>query len=167
MSLIEAMVAMGVFSGGILAVFQGIIVASRQNSVANKITTANGLAQQVRAAMQARGRTLLTATTLSAANCSADAEVQALAGGLEALAGACVIDLDALEAAALSDAARLVPNYPAAYQQGYRRVIVYFPGANLDRAEVVVSFLDLGRRHFQKQFMTFVNAATIGASVDL
>jgi type II secretory pathway pseudopilin PulG len=170
MTLIEAMAAMAVFSFGVVGVFQGVIVASRQNATANKMTVASAIAQQTRSALSARGRTALTSPggLLTDGNCSADADVVALAGGLETIAGACVIDLDAVDGAAAA-ANQLVPAYPAAYRFTYRRVLVRMPPdptGRMSAVAAVVSFPQLGRRQFQKQVATLYNVGAAGQELN-
>ncbi len=165
-TLVEGMVSLAIFSIGVIGALQFIIVASRQNTSAARLTHAGGIARQVRSAMQSRGRTWLTGTgPLQSASCTSDASVQQLAGPLASMP--CVIDLDAFEGAA----GVLVPGYPTDDQERFRRVLVWAQDGSatprVDEVTVVVSFLDLGRRMFATQPLALYYVSANQAGVEL
>lgn len=175
MSLIEAMIAMGILMIGILGALQGTLHASRQNSLAARVARATSMAAQVRRGLEAQGWAKLTTASglATATNCtaigSASAPLRALTDGLDAtaVANACIVDLDAFDAAAAA-ADKIVPSYNLAqdYNGGngpYRRVVVFLPGntlgrnASADSFVVVVSSKDATRRVFVRQVVGLYN----------
>ncbi|MBJ6761057.1 type II secretion system protein [Myxococcaceae bacterium JPH2] len=167
-TLIEGLAASAILALGISGVFGGLVLASQQNTSAGRLSQASAVAQQVRAGLQTQGRARLLASTgpLHSSRCSAVAAVRELADGLDTLAGACVIDLDAFEDAApvVSD---LVPSYAPEERELYRRVLVWTPATEIDTVAVVVSFRGGGSRRFVKQFVALYNPAVNGAGVEL
>ncbi len=172
-SLIEGMTASVVLLIGLVGVFQGIVVASRQNSMANQATRASGIASQTRMALDSLGRARAIGTPqlpgiLSGSACTATPEVKALAGGLENLKPEtgeqwtvrCIFDLDAYEKASLP-ANRLLPGYPDADANRYRRIVVVVEKPDKEtsvavhQVTVVVSWTELGRRRFVRQYFGF------------
>jgi hypothetical protein len=179
-SLIEGMTASVVLLIGLVGVFQGIVVASRQNSMANRATRASGIASQVRMALDSLGRARVIGTPenpglLSGEGCTPSDEVLPLAGGLESLepdtteawAVRCILDLDAREEEA-SPSERLLPSYPSEDGHAYRRVVVVIEkpdeltGVQVHQVAVVVSWLELGQRRFVRQFLGFYDAGPFG-----
>lgn len=172
-SLIEGMTASVVLLIGLVGVFQGIVVASRQNSMANQATRASGIASQMRVALDTLGRARVIGTPqlpgiLTGAPCNATPEVRALAGGLEDLKPEtgeawtvrCIFDLDAYEKTALP-AGRLLPSYADEDARRYRRVVVVVEkpdketNVSVHQVTVVVSWTELGRRRFVRQYFGF------------
>jgi hypothetical protein len=172
-SLIEGMTASVVLLIGLVGVFQGIVVASRQNSMANQATRASGIASQMRVALDTLGRARVIGTPqlpgiLTGAPCNASPEVRALAGGLENLKPdtgeawtvRCIFDLDAYEKTALP-AGRLLPSYADEDARRYRRVVVVVEkpdketNVSVHQVTVVVSWTELGRRRFVRQYFGF------------
>lgn len=170
-TLIEGMAAAAVLALGISGAFAGLILASQQNADARRLAQASAIATQVRAGLQAQGRTRLLAATgpLSATYCTrTDAAVLALAGGLETFVGpdTCVVDLDAYEAVAASEL-DLVPGYPPEERAAFRRVLVWQREATIDTVAVVVSFSGAGQRRFIRQHVALYNPTSNGAGVEL
>jgi Tfp pilus assembly protein PilW len=179
-SLIEGMTASVVLLIGLMGVFQGLMVASRQNSMANRATRASGVASQVRVALDTLGRERVigSATSpglLSGEGCDTSPEVRALAGGMEELVPAageawsvrCIFDLDAYEAQAV-DAQKLLPGYPASDFEYYRRVLVVIEkpdeltGVAIHQVTVVVSWMEMGQRRFVRQYFGFYDPGPFG-----
>lgn len=174
-SLIEGMVASVVLLIGLVGVFQGIMVASQQNSLANLATRGAGVASQVRATLDVMGpervlgRTPGTDGLLRDSACTSSATVKALAGGLESMPSTadwrvrCIFDLDAYERTQpLAD--KLFPGYAQADTDRFRRIVVWISrrddNLNVDEVSVVVSWNELGRRRFVKQFLSFYDASS-------
>lgn len=172
-SLIEGMTSSVVLLIGLVGVFQGIVVASRQNSMANQATRASGIASQMRVALDSLGRARVIGTPqlpgiLTGAPCNSSPEVRALAGGLENLKPEdgemwtvrCIFDLDAYEKTTLP-AGRLLPSYSDEDARRYRRVVVVVEkpddktNVSVHQVTVVVSWTELGRRRFVRQYFGF------------
>jgi len=172
-SLIEGMTSSVVLLIGLVGVFQGIVVASRQNSMANQATRASGIASQMRVALDTLGRARAIGTPqlpgiLTGPSCNATPEVRALAGGLENLKPEsgeawtvrCIFDLDAYEKAT-QPAGRLLPSYSDEDARRYRRVAVVVErpdketNVSVHQVTVVVSWTELGRRRFVRQYFGF------------
>jgi hypothetical protein len=179
-SLIEGMTASVVLLIGLVGIFQGIMVASRQNSMANHATRASGIASQVRVALDTQGWARVIGTAerpglLSGGPCSPSDEVRALAGGMETLSPtqddawrvSCIFDLDAFEKTALP-AERLLPGYAADDLSHYRRVLVVIEkqdeatGVTINQVTVVVSWMELGNRRFVRQYFGFYDSGPFG-----
>jgi Tfp pilus assembly protein PilW len=179
-SLIEGMTASVVLLIGLMGVFQGIVVASRQNSMANRATRASGVASQVRVALDTLGRARVIGSPespgmLSGAGCTANDEVRALAGGMESLEPGtgdawsvrCIFDLDAYETEAAASQ-KLLPGYSASDFDHYRRVLVVIEkpdeltGVAIHQVTVVVSWLEMGRRRFVRQYFGFYDPGPFG-----
>ena len=177
-SLIEGMTASVVLLIGLVGIFQGILVASRQNIMANRATRASGIASQVRVALDTLGSARVIGTPehpglLSGEGCEASDEVRALAGGMETLEPteddawrvSCIFDLDAYEKAA-TPAQRLLPSYAADDQANYRRVLVVIDkddaGVTVNQVTVVVSWVEMGTRRFVRQYFGFYDSGPFG-----
>jgi hypothetical protein len=159
---------------GLMGVFQGIVVASRQNSMANQATRASGIASQVRVALDTQGRERVLGM-LSGASCTTNKDVLALAGGMETLkpgsgdawAVRCIYDFDAAEKAK-AVASRLLPGYPNTDLNRYRRVLVMVEkpdevtGVAIHQVTVVVSWVELGQRRFVRQYFGFYDPGPFG-----
>lgn len=178
-SLIEGMVASVVLLIGLLGVFQGVLVASEQNSMANQASRAAGIGSQVRVALDTLGRHRVVEGMLTGSVCDASASVQELAGGLESLdpgaepwAVRCIMDLDAFEETA-DEADRLLPGYTKTDRDRFRRVLVRVsrldPVVNvtIDEVAIVVSWNELGRRRFLRQFVGFYDASPFGNGTNI
>jgi hypothetical protein len=165
---------------GLMGVFQGIVVASRQNSMANQATRASGIASQVRVALDTLGRARVIGSRqmpgiLTGAACTPTSEVRALAGGMEDLTPdptdvwsvRCIFDLDAYEKTA-QPASRLLPSYADSDQSRYRRVLVVIEkpdeltGVAVHEVTVVVSWTELGQRRFVRQYFGFYDPGSFG-----
>ncbi len=152
--LLEAMAASAVFAIGIAGLYQGIIFASRQNAVANRMVRAGAIASQLRSALEAQGFAHLSGAggALEDAQCTAVSDVTERAAGLDGVTGACVIDLDAYEAGAAAGL-RLQPGYSDDDRRIYRRVLVRMPvTADSVLVGVVVSWKEMGEIRFHKHF---------------
>jgi hypothetical protein len=179
-SLIEGMTASVVLLVGMVGVFQGIMVASRQNSMANQATRASGIASQVRVALDTLGFARVIGTPdrpglLVGQRCNPSDEVRELAGGMETLEPAsgekwrvsCIFDLDAFEKVA-HPSVRLLPSYAASDMSHYRRVLVVIDkedeasGVTIHQVTVVVSWLELGKRRFVRQNFGFYDSGPFG-----
>ncbi|MBZ4414919.1 type II secretion system protein [Myxococcus sp. RHSTA-1-4] len=170
-TLIEGMAAAAVLALGISGAFGGLILASQQNADARRLSHASAIATQVRAGIQAQGRARLLAATgpLSATSCTrTDANVLALAGGLETFVGpsTCVVDLDAFEDAAGPEL-DLVPGYSPEDRDSFRRALVWQHEDTIDTVAVVVSFSSAGQRRFIKQHVALYDPSKNGAGVEL
>jgi hypothetical protein len=178
-SLIEGMTAAVVLLIGLMGVFQGIMVASRQNSMANQATRASGIASQARVALDSLGRERVLGM-LSGAACTTDKAVQSLAGGMETLkpgtgdvwAVRCIHDLDAAEKAKAVDS-RLLPGYPVTDLNRYRRILVMVEkpdevtGVSIHQVTVVVSWVELGQRRFVRQYFGFYDPGPFGNATNV
>ncbi|QRN94844.1 prepilin cleavage protein [Archangium violaceum] len=179
-SLIEGMTASVVLLIGLMGVFQGLIVASRQNSSANLATRASGIASQVRGALDTLGRDRVIGVPgydglLSGAACAPGAEVAELTDGLEKLKPAtgevwsvhCIFDLDAYERSA-TGANRLLPGYAEADFGRYRRVLAMIEkpdevtGVPIHQVIIVVSWTELAQRRYVRQYVSFYDSGPFG-----
>ncbi len=180
-TLIEGMVASVVLLIGLVGVFQGILVASRQNTLANLTTHASGIASQVRVSLDVMGALRLlgprpggTGGFIETSRCTSDDNVRALAGGLQNLTpGAdrwtvrCILDLDQAERTA-APAARLLPGYPAQDAERFRRVLVWVSRVDpksevtVEQISVVVSWNELGGRRFVIQHLSLYDSGEFG-----
>jgi hypothetical protein len=170
----EGLTASVIFVVGVVGIFSGIIMASRQNASANRLAEANGIARRVRAGLQAHGyaRLVRTGGLFDQARCSTDPAVLELAAGLHTIGNnPCAIDLDAYEDAAVLAHERIVPDYSPETRQAYRRVLVWQRGTttppDIVPLMVVVSFGDVLGRRFVRHSMALYNPATNFAGVDL
>jgi hypothetical protein len=163
---------------GLVGVFQGIMVASRQNIMANQATRASGIASQVRVALDTLGWARVIGTAdrpglLVGQRCNATDEVRALTGGMENLVPGkgenwrvrCIFDLDAYERTA-PPSLRLLPSYAGADMSHYRRVLVVVDkldeGVTINQVTVVVSWVELGKRRFVRQNFGFYDSGPFG-----
>lgn len=179
-SLIEGMIASVVLLIGLVGLFQGLMVATRQNIMANHATRASGIASQVRVALDTLGwaRVIGTSSTpglLSGEPCEPGDEVRALAGGMEALSPTrddgwrvrCIFDLDAYEKSA-APSEQLLPGYAAGDMSHFRRVLVVIDtldeatGVTINQVTVVVSWTELGKRRFVRQYFGFYDSGAFG-----
>ncbi|WP_375771845.1 hypothetical protein NR798_13430 [Archangium gephyra] len=179
-SLIEGMTASMVLLIGLVGIFQGILVASRQNIMANHATRASGIASQARVALDTLGWARVIGTAdrpglLVGQKCNPSDEVRALAGGMETLEPtkgekwrvSCIFDLDAYEKTA-APSVRLLPNYGASDLAHYRRILVVIDvedeatGVNVNQVTVVVSWEELGKRRFVRQNFGFYDSGPFG-----
>lgn len=177
-SLIEGMTASVVLLIGLVGIFQGILVASRQNIMANHATRASGIASQVRVALDTLGSARVIGTAerpglLSGESCDPGEDVRALAGGMETLEPteddawrvSCIFDLDAYEKTA-SASQRLLPSYAADDLNYYRRVLVVIDkqdaGVTVNQVTVVVSWVEMGKRRFVRQYFGFYDSGPFG-----
>lgn len=170
-TLVEGLAAAAIFATGIIGIFSGIMVASRQNAVANRLAEASAIAQQVRAGVQLQGHSRLTGTSglLNPGRCSRSSDVLALTDGLGSLPSACAIDLDAYEDGASAESA-LVPGYPLEHRREYRRVLVWQRDPAMEGVEsimVVVSFGGPVNRRFVRQATSLYNPAVTQTGVEL
>ena len=153
-TLIEGMVATVVIMFGMVGVIQGLLVASRQNSLANRTTRGAEIAHTIKTALEERRfGNLFDADAggiLTGGNCvtTLDDYLGELPSG-----ATCTVDLDAIEAAA-DEADKLVPGYPAGDAETYRRVAAVYTDASepaLRYIAVVVSWgSGVGRAHYQE-----------------
>ncbi|HEY3448056.1 MAG TPA: prepilin cleavage protein [Myxococcales bacterium] len=155
--MLEAIIASGVFAVGVMGAYQGIIIASRQNSMANRMVRGSAIGQQIRSALESQGYNRLNKTGGAfLAGCSGDATVKASAGGLQGLTGACVIDLDTYESGAGADL-RLQPLFSGDDKRIYKRVLVLLPAtAELRQVGIVVSWSNLGQTEYHRQWITLL-----------
>ena len=179
-SLIEGMTASVVLLIGLVGIFQGILVASRQNIMANQATRASGIASQVRVALDTLGFARVIGTPdrpglLVGQRCNPSDEVRALAGGMETMQPgsgerwrvSCIFDLDAYEERA-APSMRLLPSYAASDMDHYRRIVVVIDtqdeasGVNVNQVTVVVSWMELGKRRFVFQNFGFYDSGPFG-----
>lgn len=149
-SLIEAMAALVILTIGLLGGLDAVIIASNQNSIASRMAHVSAIATQVRGGLQSQGyarlvhNAVLTAdASVPTAPCTSTSTVTILAGGLDTLAGACVIDLDAYEQSATGLLDPVTPGYSADDFAHYRRILVQFAGVTTgsQQVAVVVSFV--------------------------
>ncbi|MGC4122706.1 MAG: hypothetical protein QM765_50670 [Myxococcales bacterium] len=157
--MLEAIIASAVFAIGVVGAFQGIVFASRQNAMANRIMRATAIAQQIRTSMEVQAYTRLTGSGGAlAATPTSNGTIKAQAGGLEGLPGAQVIDLDAYEGGAAAGL-RLQPLFSGEDQRIYKRVLVLLPpkvesGVTISRnIGIVVSWQEMGRQQYHKQWL--------------
>ncbi len=179
-SLIEGMTASVVLLIGLMGVFQGLLVASRQNASANQATRASGIASQVRGALEMLGRDRVLgvpghAGLLTGPACNPSEEVAAFTGGLEKLKPTqgeawtvrCIFDLDAYEQVA-SGTNRLLPGYSEGDFDRYRRVLAMIEkpdevtGVTIHQVIIVVSWKDLTQRRYVRQYVSFYDSGPFG-----
>jgi hypothetical protein len=184
-SLIEGMVASVVFLIGLVGVFQGIMVAAEQNAMANQVNRASGIASQVRLALDSLGHDRVIGVPagvggLLSGECNPGASVQELAGGLENLepgagekwAVKCIFDLDNYEQNAEPDE-RLLPGYWHEDASRFRRILVWVSrvdavsNVRIDEVAIVVSWKEMGRRRFVRQFVGFYDASAFGNATNV
>jgi hypothetical protein len=180
MSIIEAMIASVVLLIGLMGVFQGLLVASRQNANANQATRASGVASQVRGELDTLGGVRVVGVPgytglLTGADCNPSMEVAALTGGLEKLrpvdgeawAVRCIFDLDAYERS-VPDGHRLLPGYTEADFGRFRRVLVMIEkpdevtGVPIHQVIIVVSWMEMTQRRYVRQYVSFYNSGSLG-----
>jgi hypothetical protein len=179
-SLIEGMTCSVVLLVGLVGIFQGLMVASRQNIMANHATRASGIASQVRVALDTLGFARVIGTSerpglLRGEACSPSEQVTALAGGLENLTPtsneswrvSCIFDLDAYEQAA-EPSRQLLPGYAASDMGHFRRILVVIDkqdeatGVTINQVSVVVSWTEMGKRRFVRQSFGFYDSGPFG-----
>ncbi|QRK08381.1 hypothetical protein JQX13_52155 [Archangium violaceum] len=179
------MVASVVFLIGLVGVFQGIMVASEQNAMANHVNRASGIASQVRMALDSLGHDRVIGVPagnggLLSGDCNPGADVQALAGGMENLDPddgenwniRCIFDLDAYEQN-VAPGARLLPGYSEADAGRFRRVLVWVSRLDavsqvrIDEVAIVVSWKEMGRRRFVRQIIGFYDASAFGNATNV
>jgi type II secretory pathway pseudopilin PulG len=171
-TLIEGMAAAVIFAVGVVGAFAGIMMASGQNTSANRLAVAHGIARQVRYGLESQGYRNLTQGTglLTSARCTTDSNVRdGLTGGLGQLTSqSCVIDLDAFEDAS-SPENDIVPAYSPELRAGYRRVLVWQqdPQTNIASVLIVVSFGDTLGRRFVRHSAALYNPSNNQARVNL
>lgn len=167
-SLIEGMAASAVLLIGLVGVLQGILVASRQNSMANRMTRAGTIAHQIRSQLQARGLTRLQSTgPLAAGTCASD-PVKSLGGEASTADNACVIDLDAFDqTASVADVLAQTGYLGGEDERKYRRVLVRFNQTDIVSLAVVVSYEDAGIRKFVTEYVGLYKSAQNNAGADL
>jgi type II secretory pathway pseudopilin PulG len=158
MSLIEAMISMALLTIGLVGALNGILVATRQNSIANRMTRASAIAFQVRNGLTQLGPDHVVQNLLDSTNCTSDDTLKAYAGpigNVTSPATPCFVDLDSHDAAAEIKA---VPGYSDP-DHIYRRVLAYFADDQASHKiytiAVIVSWNDGGQRHFHHQFLAF------------
>ena len=185
-SLIEAMISMVILTIGMLGSLQGILIATHQNAVAQRLARADAIASRIRTALQREGgERLSTAANIPLGGKIIPAAFSNTAGttygwcgtstsvrtaGLKGLTGACDIDLDA------SDTTNaLVAGYAASDAALFHRALVVFPMTEPDTTTaltgvmvaVVVSFPDGTGTRTVKQFVTLYNRAVNGTAFEL
>jgi hypothetical protein len=166
---------------GLIGIFQGILVASRQNALANRATRATGIAAQVRGALDAHGRTRLfnkqgdPKGLLTGTACQSTVEKELLAGGLEKLLPTsadawvvrCLFDLDKYEDS-VAKSQKLLPGYQFEDRRIYRRLLVVIEkpdevtATQVHQVAVVVSWNELSNRRFVRQFIGFYDSGSFG-----
>jgi len=166
--LLEALIASVVFAVGVLGAYQGIIIASRQNSLANRAVRASAIAAQLRVALETQGYQRLTAANgVLASPCSGDTEVKKAAGGLDGVSGSCVIDVDLFEDGPPAEGFALQPGYNSAVERPfYKRVLVLMPDTTeMRQVAVVVSWYELGAQRHHKQIVMLLKATRDNGSI--
>ncbi len=164
-TILEGLIAGGVFVVGIVGILNALIFAAGQNANALKAVRASAITAQIRSSLVNIGyEQLVTAPNLLAQACSTDAEVLALAGGLETIGAdategreaACVIDLDAIDVPAEGYTV-VQPGYSEEDRRTFRRILVVFQHPRTATTDysvgVVVSWRAAG---FQKTLNEFV-----------
>lgn len=182
-TLLEGLIASVVFLTGMVGVLQGVLVASQQNSMANRHTRAAVIARELLAGLERQGRERLfvgAGAPLGSTHCAAtpSAALAPYTGGLETvpsnLAGfsGCVVDWDAV-AAATPALRALTPGYVSTAAPGedddlFTRVVAaYVNPANSELAwvAVAVSWREGGRvrtvKHFTAVYDTAVNQTNV------
>jgi len=171
-TLIEGMAAAVIFVVGVVGAFSGIMMASGQNTSANRLAVANGIARQVRYGLESQGYRKLTEGSglLTTGRCSTDSNVRdVLTGGLGQLTSqSCVIDLDAFEDASSAEN-DIVAAYSPELRAGYRRVLVWQrdPNNNIASVLIIVSFGDTIGRRYVRHSAALYNPSNNQARVNL
>lgn len=173
-TLLEGLMSSLILLLGLVGVLSGIIVASRQNSNANKMTRAGAIAGAVRAGLSTQGGVALNAAGGLFAGCGSGTGVAALGeylDGLESIGDyeLCVKDLDTFDAGAAANRT-ITPGYGANSEDRslYRRVVVRYRDPSSGRvigASVVVSWLELVGapvRRAHRQYVAFYDASSLG-----
>lgn len=151
-TLIEGLASSVILLIGMVGVLQGILIASLQNSMANRRTRASVIAAELAGALENEGRERLFASggVLESAHCTAtypsalDDFRGDFTGVPSNLTGfsVCYVDLDALVAGGLFP--RLTPAYSPNDQQVFSRLLaVYF---NPSDAEITYVGINVGWR---------------------
>lgn len=171
-TLLEAMIAAAILVLGLAGALSGIMVASRQNAMASKMSRSSAYASQIRELMQLRGVAWLKGTNgpLKADHCTTDAAVTAYLGKLaDTLTSTdCLIDLDAFEQAQTNPSLRLMPGYPDNDEtRGLRRLLLHRTFADRDEVTIIVGWNELGLRRIQTQLLVLYNPTVNQTGVEI
>jgi prepilin-type N-terminal cleavage/methylation domain-containing protein len=166
-SLVEAMIAMGVLTVGVLGAMQATIIVSNTNWGASKMSRATAIASQVRVGLEAQGREgLLAAAFFDECSTELDDHAGGLAGLAAPFTTRCIVDLDAYDEAN----APIVAGYSEEDAQVFQRVVVRIRDdrdTTVELLGVVVSWRDLGRVVSHQQFVSLYDRTVISASTEL
>lgn len=194
-SLIEGLFASLVLLLGLVGVLQGILHASRQNSVANKMVRAGAIAHRVRAALITQGPTVLRSGMLDGTNCTSgnfSTKADLLDGYTSSnlnnppmttctgtsscvtttmsLTATCVVHLSGEGGVdtATTGATMLIGDLRSFDKDTFNVALVRFDNSNgrTDGVNIVVSWLDGGQRRFHTQFVAFYDT-TVFKGVNL
>lgn len=185
MTIIEGLVSAIILLIGMLGVMRGIVVASQQNTIANHMTRAGAITNQIRVALENQGRDRFVDSgngLFADANCidPGDPDLGPLAGGLERpeleedltanWVRLCIVDLDTLESL-LPEANWLVPGYSQEDRDLFQRVLVLFQTTEVvqdpvlgernviaNQVGIVVSWTVAGERVFSRRFVGFYDS---------
>lgn len=181
-SLIEGLIATLVLLLGLVGVLQGLVVASVQNSVANRHSRAVVIAQQMLTAIEQQGRTRLLAVTpmgLFSAPCQSFSSLSMGAGSTALFQGApawpdisavpsslpgytaCYVDFDSPSILAVFG--NITPGYSAQDNTTYERAIAVYRNlgdpTQLIYVGVNVGWRELGRVRTVKRFTALYDTA--------
>lgn len=191
MTIIEGVVSAVVLLIGMLGVMRGVVVASQQNTIANHMTRAGAITNQIRVALENQGRDRFVDPNnglFANANCidPGDPDVGPLAGGLERAELAedtterwtrlCIVDLDTWESGQ-PEASWLVPGYSQEDRELFRRVLVLFQSTEVildpvlgeretiaNQVGIVLSWTVAGERIFSRRFVGFYDSGGISGN---
>jgi hypothetical protein len=184
-SLLEGLIASVVLLTGMVGVLQGVIVASQQNSMANRHTRAAVMARELLAGFERQGRERLFVGSLAPlgntiCQSTPSAALAPYTGGLQTppsnLAGfnGCVVDWDTL-VTTRPELRALTPGYVSTAAPGedddlFTRVVgAYVNPSNSELAwvGVAVSWREGGRVRTVKQFSAIYDTAINQTNVEL
>ena len=156
--MLEALIASAVFAVGVLGAYQGIIIASRQNSMANRMVRAAAISQQIRSALEVQGYERLKTAGLFTA--TSDTTVKSYGGGLETITDAIVVDFDAYEGTG-----KLMAGFSSEDKRLFKRVLVAMPEMDDYRqVAIVIYWTELGQPRYHKEFVMLLRGTASNGS---
>ncbi len=167
-TLIEGLISTVILLTGLVGVFQGILVASSQNSMANRRTRATFMAAELASSLELVGRERLFGPggLFTAAHCTAGypstldkfrGDFTGVPANMAALT-VCYIDFDTV--ALLPDFNKLTPAYTEADGQIFKRVLAIYTDpaqADVTYIGINVGWREMGGGRVVERFSAFYN----------
>lgn len=160
-TLVEGLVSTLLLLTALVGVLQGIVVSSRQNSMATRMTRAGAIARQTLSGLQVFGQARFVALSSSLTYAPAlTTGASSLTDGIEGIQNAGgtlsaeAFDVDAYELSVAPDA-QIVPGYSNEDFESFERVVVRLidsADSSIDYIAVVVSWTEGGARRYAKVF---------------